>query len=497
MNKALTALLLIATPMWSFAQTNSDDGFIDFSIGYQIMCGVRADNSVACETGSLYRKWALPANHPPLVQVDSGASHSCGVTTSGGIWCWGDDDFGKLNAPNDVLNFVSVSVGNGFHSCGVTDEDQIICWGLNTNGQANPPNDGYGFTQVYVGYQTTCGLRTDREIECWGGGDPDAPARIFGNGPYSAFVTENGFNRRPDNCGLLEDGTFDCEDVPSPLLLNQYQDIEFAYPYVCGLQIDGQIECVKEVDTNSTYNLGLESIEGQYTELERTGSGLCALSVDGDIQCFGDTTYNELIPGATKVVPVPEGVSVSIYSDTAIEVTWERIRRPGIAGISGYEVYKNGELQTVTEGTSYFDDTLAPSVTSRYSVRAVSGIDRRSDFSEEVVVDTGERDNGSNPIGTSYTVPARPSEPTTVDVYVYSANLIELIWNRPVNTEAIGYEIRRNNTYIGFTQGISFVDNTVAAENCYRYNILPIHADGHILGLLNAVAATGTIQGCE
>lgn len=186
------------------------------------------------------------------VKIESGGSHSCGVTTSGGIWCWGDDDFGKLNAPNDVTNFVSVSVDYRFHSCGVTSEDQIICWGLNTNGQATPPNGGYGFTEVYVGYQTICGLTTDREIQCWGSGAED-PMCVFGNGPYRSFVTENGYGRRPDNCGILENGTFICEDTPNPLLLNEYQDVALPYPYVCGLQLDGQIECIKEPGISSTF----------------------------------------------------------------------------------------------------------------------------------------------------------------------------------------------------------------------------------------------------
>lgn len=276
----------MVTPLLSFAQSGSDDGFVDFSVGYQIMCGVRADHSATCETGETYKKYALPENYPPLVLIESGGSHSCGITTSGGIWCWGDSDFGQLNAPNDVTNFESMSLGNGFHTCGVTTDDQIICWGLDTNGQASPPNDGYGYTEVYVGYQSTCGLRIDGEIECWGGDNSEAGLRVFGYGPYKSFVTERGFSRRPDNCGLLQDGTFICEDVPSPLLVNQYQDITFPYPYVCGLQNDGEIECVKEPGINSSFNAGLESIEGRFTQFDDSG-GLCALSVDGEIQCFG------------------------------------------------------------------------------------------------------------------------------------------------------------------------------------------------------------------
>lgn len=497
MKRALTAFLLFLSPLSLFAQSSSEDGFIDFSIGYEVMCGVRADNTTTCKTGPFNTNYDIPDNAPALAKVESGSSHSCGVTTGNGIYCWGDEDFGQLNAPNNVVNFVSVSVGTGFHSCGVTNDNQIICWGLDTNGQASPPNDGYGFTQVYVGYQSTCGLRLDAEIECWGGGDPDAPSRVFGYGPYKSFVTENGFSRRPDDCGLLVDGTFVCEDVSSPLLQDRYQDIAIVYPHVCGLQNDGEIECVREALFSSSENVELTNIEGRFTKMIRANSGVCALSVEGEIQCFGETYYSDLIPGSERTVPVPVGVAASIYSDTAIEITWERIRTTNRTGISGYEIFRNGEFQAVAEGNSFYDDTLVSGVDYSYSVRSISNNDTRSDFSEEILVNTDERNSGSPTNGTEYVVPNRPSEPLSVEVFVYSPNSVELIWNRPASNAAIGYEIRRNNNYIHFTRGVSFYDDSVSADNCYRYNILPVDSEGNILGLINAVAATGDVAGCN
>jgi len=80
MKKIFAAFILLLTPLLSLAQSGADDGFVDFSLGYQIMCGVRADHSATCETSDFYAKFALPDNSPPLVLIDSGASHSCGVT---------------------------------------------------------------------------------------------------------------------------------------------------------------------------------------------------------------------------------------------------------------------------------------------------------------------------------------------------------------------------------------------------------------------------------
>ena len=486
-------LIIISLLSWNHAFANSEDGFVDFSLGYEVICGLRGDGSVECSTSSIHPQYDIPDNFPAMSQIDSGGSHSCGVALDGTIRCWGDTDFGQLNAQTNVNNFVSVSVGSGFHSCGVTDENQVICWGLNTNGQASPPNDGYGFTDVFVEYQSTCALRTDGDIECWGGQDPNDPSRLFGNGPYSHYVVENRYNRAGE-CGLLIDGTLICGDQPSTVLTNQYSDIAFFYPYICGLQLDGELECKKETNVNAS--IDLENIEGAYSKMIRANRGICLLSLEGEISCHGYANSSITPPGSERVLPSPMGLSVIAYSDTAAEITWERIAGVGFNVISGYEVLKDGELVANTTGNSYFDESLTPGIDYTYTIQALSFDGVRSDMSATVSINTLNRDGISTGVGT-YIVPDRPAEPTSADVYVYSNELLELVWNRPANSLAIGYEVRRNDVHLGFTQGVSYVDDTITAEQCYRYNILPVNKEGQILGLLNIVASTGALDSCE
>jgi len=223
---------------------------------------------------------------------------------------------------------------------------------------------------------------------------------------------------------------------------------------------------------------------------------ICLLSSEGEISCHGYVNSSITPPGSERDLPTPVGVSVIAYSDTAAEITWERIAGVGFNVISGYEVFKDGELVSTTIGNSYFDESLAPGVDHTYTVQAFSFDGVRSDMSATVSVNTFNRDGISTGVGT-YTVPDRPAEPTSADVYVYSNELLELVWNRPANGLAVGYEVRRNDVYLGFTQGVSYVDDTVTAEQCYRYNILPVNDEGQILGLLNIVASTGALGNCE
>src|SRR5438552_176165 len=76
-------------------------------------------------------------------------AYSCGVTTSGSAYCWGLNAYGQLGdgttanrlVPTLVsggLTFVSVAASttpDGAHTCGLTTSGSVYCWGLNDHGQ--------------------------------------------------------------------------------------------------------------------------------------------------------------------------------------------------------------------------------------------------------------------------------------------------------------------------------------------------------------------------
>ncbi|HYH83624.1 MAG TPA: hypothetical protein VEX86_27765, partial [Longimicrobium sp.] len=141
-------------------------------------------------------------------QLAAGASHTCGVTTEGEVWCWGSHGHGQLGTDDPVgtcngfacsvdpvrvesgLEFVEVTTGT-FHSCARTTEGEVWCWGREWQvgrGQSVPGSasctsnpqvhcvytpvkvqSSERFVQVTASRETTCAIaRASRKVYCWG-----------------------------------------------------------------------------------------------------------------------------------------------------------------------------------------------------------------------------------------------------------------------------------------------------------------------------------------
>ena len=85
------------------------------------------------------------------LQITTGGFHTCVITSSGGVECWGRNNFGQLgngttldsSTPVPVSGMsgdaLAVSAG-GYHTCAITSAGGVQCWGQNTYGQVRNYN---------------------------------------------------------------------------------------------------------------------------------------------------------------------------------------------------------------------------------------------------------------------------------------------------------------------------------------------------------------------
>ena len=82
------------------------------------------------------------ALYPSLVGL--GASHTCALGQDAVLRCWGKNDSGQCDVPNDLENIQGLSAGAA-HTCAIVDGGSVRCWGSNGDGQPNIPS---GLTDV-------------------------------------------------------------------------------------------------------------------------------------------------------------------------------------------------------------------------------------------------------------------------------------------------------------------------------------------------------------
>ena len=247
----------------------------------------------------------LPSEMGPIA---AGAYHTCALTTTGGVICWGTALLGNNSAFGSLIpvNVSGLSSGvraiaaGGGHTCALTISGGVKCWGSSSHGQlgnnsttnAPIPVDVNGLTSevsaIATGAYHTCALTTSGGVKCWGWN-------------FYGALGNNSTTNSPipvDVSGLSSGATA----------------IAVGFAHSCALTTTGGVKCLGfntsgqlgvELITDIPVPVDVSGLSSGVSAIAAGGGHTCALTVAGGVMCWGSNDTGSLGNNSpTTYVPV-------------------------------------------------------------------------------------------------------------------------------------------------------------------------------------------------
>jgi alpha-tubulin suppressor-like RCC1 family protein len=225
-----------------------------------------------------------------FTSITAGEEFACALTAAGRAYCWGTNSYGQLGngdsgighissgpiAVKGKLRFASIAAG-GVHTCGITTQGKTYCWGENGNGRlGNDSSDDssvpvavvgrHTFAALSLGTESSCALTTSGKAYCWGG----------------------------NSSGQHGNGTNTPSDVPVLAMGGKrYASISLSaqdsYAQCYGLR-SGRLECTGWTDNTAEIGSGVTTpvaMTMRGVSYGVTYYNFCALTSAGEIYCTG------------------------------------------------------------------------------------------------------------------------------------------------------------------------------------------------------------------
>ncbi len=342
-----------------------------------------------------------------VTAIATGESHTCALTSAGGVKCWGRNGNGQLgdNSTTQRLTAVDVSgLSSGvaaieagdFHTCALTSAGGVKCWGFNGNGQLGDGTTTQRLTVVDVsgltsgvsaiatGYDHTCALTSAGGVKCWGGnsggqlGDNSTTQRLTAvdvsglTSGVTAIAAGIGFT-----CALTTSGGAKCWGFNANGQLGDNSvtqrltavDVIGLTSGVAAIAAGGEHTCamtsasgVKCWGNNGSGQLGDNSVTQRLTAVDVIGlsSGVaaiatgrqhtCALTSTGGVKCWGNNVYGQL--GDNSAMLRLTAVDVSELSTDVAAIATGRQHACALTSSGGAKCWADNSFGQLGDGST-------------------------------------------------------------------------------------------------------------------------------------------------
>lgn len=344
------------------------------ALGSSHSCAIRSDGTLRCwgsninygevgDGGSANRASPVAvAGLPTAKAVASAYLHACAIDSAGATKCWGANVFGGLGDGTTVDSNVPVTVSGlsndvvdiatgAYHSCALRSNGSVACWGYNSSGQlgvgdndnrttpVDVINLGAAVVQLAAGGNQTCALLADGKLKCWGAariGDGTITSRnlpthivalggtvarvAVGTSNICALLVGGGIQCWGSNgAGQLGDGTTTARALPTTVPgVTNATTVSTNGSETC-VVASGGAQCwgsgiygklgdgvVQSINTTAQPVTGLAT---GVSDVRVGGNHVCALTVGGGVRCWGRNTEGQLGDGSFGVALTPTTVS--------------------------------------------------------------------------------------------------------------------------------------------------------------------------------------------
>ena len=165
-------------------------------------CSILANYSMYCSGTNNYGQLGLGSTassagyvslSPEPVVVDEGKDHTCAILVDASLWCWGRNHHGQVgdDSTTNRVSPVQVDLGTGVdavavsagddHTCAITDSGDVMCWGYNIRGQLGDGTTNETHIPIEANHSTglravslvtagrsTCAIFDNGSVGCWG-----------------------------------------------------------------------------------------------------------------------------------------------------------------------------------------------------------------------------------------------------------------------------------------------------------------------------------------